>query len=376
MNAQRDIANAAFSRTSAALRVAAGARTAQARRANAAASQPVAQASQPTFIGRHADANPRNTLRRVAACALAALALAGCAKEPPQALGTLEWDRITLPAPAAEKVVRIDVREGQRVKAGARVLQLELDRTRSQLQAAQAQAQQSAQALAELEAGPRSEAIDQARANLAAAQAQQRDASAYYERVRPLGQRQLIAAADVDRARAAAGNAVAQVRAAEAALLELERGNRREDIAQGRAALAAAQAQAAVQQVTFGKLDVLAPRDGVVDSLPYKLGDQAPVGSPLAVMLVGPRPFARVYVPETLRQDVRVGRAAKVYVEGRARAWNGRVRMIRSESSFTPYYALIGEDAARLSYLCEVELSDADAVDLPAGLPVRAEFAP
>ncbi|NNC25003.1 hemolysin secretion protein D, partial [Salinisphaera sp. USBA-960] len=82
---------------------------------------------------------------------------------------------------------------------------------------------------------------------------------------------------------AAAGNAVAQVRAAEAALLELERGNRREDIAQGRAALAAAQAQAAVQQVTFGKLDVLAPRDGVVDSLPYKLGDQAPVGSPLAV---------------------------------------------------------------------------------------------
>ncbi|EEF93386.1 hypothetical protein CATMIT_01985, partial [Catenibacterium mitsuokai DSM 15897] len=37
MNAQRDIANAAFSRTSAALRVAAGARAAQARRANAAA---------------------------------------------------------------------------------------------------------------------------------------------------------------------------------------------------------------------------------------------------------------------------------------------------------------------------------------------------
>ncbi|QWP79371.1 HlyD family efflux transporter periplasmic adaptor subunit [Lysobacter sp. K5869] len=314
--------------------------------------------------------------KRTSLIALLALALSACAADKPQALGTLEWDRITLPAPVAEKVVRIDVREGQRVKAGTRVLQLEPDRGRSQLQAAQAQAQQSAEALAELEAGPRREAIDQARANLAAAQAQQRDASAYFERVRPLGQRQLIAAAEVDRARAAAGNAVAQVRAAEAALLELERGNRREDIAQGRAALAAAQAQAAVQQVSFGKLDVVAPRDGVVDSLPYKLGDQAPVGSPLAVMLVGAHPFARVYVPETIRQDVRVGRAAKVYVEGRERAWNGRVRMIRSESSFTPYYALTGEDAARLSYLCEVELTDADAIDLPAGLPVRAEFAP
>ncbi len=28
--------------------------------------------------------------------------------------------------------------------------------------------------------------------------------------------------------------------------------------------------------------------------------------------------------------------------------------MIRSEAAFTPYYALIGEDAARLSYLAEV----------------------
>ncbi|QWF18520.1 HlyD family secretion protein [Lysobacter capsici] len=307
---------------------------------------------------------------------LSASLLAACAKHQPQALGTLEWDRVTLPAPAAEKIVRIDVREGQRVKAGTRVLQLELDRTRSQLNAAQAQARQSADALAELEAGPRSETIAQARANLAAAQAQQRDASAYYARVQPLGQRQLIAAADVDRARAAAGNAQAQVRAAQAALLELEHGSRREDIAQGQAALAAAQAQAQVQAVTFGKLDVLAPRDGVVDSLPYKLGDQAPVGSPLAVMLVGARPYARVYVPEPIRQDVRVGSQARVYIEGREQAWNGRVRMIRSESSFTPYYALTGEDAARLSYLAEVELSDAKSADLPAGLPVRVEFAP
>jgi HlyD family secretion protein len=49
--------------------------------------------------------------------------------------------------------------------------------------------------------------------------------------------------------------------------------------------------------------------------------------------------------------------------------------MIRSEPSFTPYYALIGEDAARLSYLAEIQL-DKDAGELPAGLPVRVEFEP
>ena len=38
----------------------------------------------------------------------------------------------------------------------------------------------------------------------------------------------------------------------------------------------------------------------------------------------------------------------------RDNAYAGKVRMIRSEPDFTPYYALIGEDAARLSYLAEV----------------------
>lgn len=312
-------------------------------------------------------------LRTLALIAAAAALLAACKEDKQQALGTLEFDRITLPAPAAEKIVRIDVREGQQVAAGARLMQLELTRTQSQLAAATAQAQQSWQALQELEAGPRSEDIAQARANLSAAQAQAADAQAYYARLQPLGRQKLVAASDVDRARAAAGNARAQVHAAQAALLELERGTRIEQIAQGRSALAAAEAQAATQAVTLEKLDLVAPRAGRIDSVPYKLGDQAPVGAPLVVMLVGDAPYARVYVPEPIRADVKVGQAARVFVDGREGALNGRVRMIRSEPSFTPYYALIGKDAARLSYLAEIQL-EKNAAELPAGLPLRVEF--
>jgi HlyD family secretion protein len=62
-----------------------------------------------------------------------------------------------------------------------------------------------------------------------------------------------------------------------------------------------------------------------------------------------------------------------VFVDGRAAPLAGRVRTIRNDPVFTPYYALIGKDAARLSYLAEIELG-ADAADLPAGLPVRVEF--
>jgi HlyD family secretion protein len=303
-----------------------------------------------------------------------ALAAGGCKREPEPLLGTLEWDRITLPAPVSERIVALDVREGEQVRAGTRLLRLEPDRTRSQLQSLQAQSSQREQSLQELVNGPRREQIAQAQAQLAAAQAQARDASAYYARLQPLGKQQLVAAADVDRARAAAGDAQAQVRAAEQALLELRNGTRAEEVAQGESALRAAQAEAAVQAVNLDKLDIVAPRDGRVDSLPYKLGDQAPVGAALAIMLVGDSPYARIYVPATVRARVAIGQTLPVSVSGSSEVFQGRVRMIRSEPMFTPYYALSGSDAERLTYLAEVQLP-ASANRLPVGVPVQVRLA-
>lgn len=299
----------------------------------------------------------------------------GCTDEPPQALGTLEYDRIALPSPAAERIVAIDVREGEHVVAGQTLLRLEATRVQSTTDAVQAEAQRQREALSELEAGPRRESIARARAQLAAAQAQTREARAYYQRLQPLARQRLVAAAELDRARAAAANADAQVLVAHAALAELEHGTRTEQLAQGRSAARAAAAQAVAQQATLDKLRVVAPRAGRVDSLPYRLGDQAPVGAPLAILLVGDAPYARIYVPAPSRAGADVGDAVRVFVDGRAGALRGRLRMIRSEPSFTPYYALIGKDAARLSYLAEVDLTDKQAARLPAGLPVRVEFA-
>jgi HlyD family secretion protein len=303
---------------------------------------------------------------------IATVVLSGCTDEAPQVLGTLEYDRISLPAPSAERIVSVEVHEGDRVKAGAIVMTLERTRIAAQNDVAQAQAQQQRDALAELEAGTRVEQIAQARAELARAQAQASDARAYFARLQPLGQRKLVAAVDVDRARAAANSADAQMRAAQSFLSEMEHGARRERIDQARAAVDAADAQVAAQSVSLDKLQIVAPRNGRIDSLPYKLGDQAPIGAPLALLLVGDAPYARVYVPEPMRANVKIGDRATVHVDGQS-GIVGHVRAIRSEPSFTPYYALSGKDAARLSYLAEIVLDN--AADLPAGLPVRVEFA-
>ncbi|MEN1943376.1 HlyD family efflux transporter periplasmic adaptor subunit [Luteimonas sp. MJ293] len=319
--------------------------------------------------------SPRITLRRGAAAlaVLAAITLVGCGKTGPQALGTLEYDRITVPAPEGERITGIHVREGQQVGEGTALLTLERTRGDARLMASLAEASQRREALLELQAGPRREDIAQARASLAATRAQARDARARYQRLAPLGSQQLVSAADVDAARAAAESAEAQVRAGQAALDELLNGARPEQLAQASAALQAAQARFRAEEATAEKLSVVAPRAGRVDSLPYRSGDQAPIGAPLAVLLVGDAPYARIHVPQPIREQVDVGDRVRVRLEGSGRTFAGEVRMIRSEPAFTPYYALTGDDVARLGYLAEVQLEPA-AGGLPAGLPVLVEF--
>lgn len=305
--------------------------------------------------------------------ALPCLLLAGCADDPSYALGTLERDRIALPAPVAERIAEIAVREGQPIAAGDLLLVLEPERTAARSAAADAELARAQAALAEAVAGPRSEAIAAAEAQLRGAQGVSASARSELARVRSLVSRRALADADLDRAQAAADAAVASERSAAESLRALRTGTRREQVAQAEAAVAAAQAAVDSLQIDLARTRIAAPRAGVVDDLPFEVGDQVPVGTPLAILLVGERPYARVYVPEPLRAGIAVGTPARVRLHSGGAEYAGRVRAIHAEPTFTPYYALAGEDASRLSWLAEIELGD-DAVALPVGLPLRAEF--
>lgn len=310
--------------------------------------------------------------RRVLACGLAGL-LVACSPSPPQVLGTLEWDRIALPAPVSERIAAVSVHEGETVAAGAAVVTLESARTQARLDSARAQLTSAQEALKKLRLGARSEDIAQARAQVAGAQSVATNARQALARTRAEFARQVVPRASLDAAIAQSGSADASVQTAQQALAVLLHGSRPEDIAQAQAAVAAAQANVDSVAVDLQRVRVSAPRAGRIDSIPYKQGDQPPVGAPLAIELVGDSPYARVYVPEPLRAGVQIGDAARVVVDGRGGTFAGRVRAIRSEPSFTPYYALSGEDAPRLSYLAEIQLGK-DAASLPVGVPVHVEF--
>ena len=311
--------------------------------------------------------------------ALLALVLlgSGCTREvEPIALGTLEWDRIELVAEAAEPIVEIAVREGDAVAQGALVARLDDTRLQSEAAAAEADAGRLRAVLAEQRAGARVEELDEARARVRQAQSQLKDARQQLERIRTMRTRGLVAEAELDRARNAQETRAAELSAAQARLALLQQGTRAESIAQTEAAIAAAEARRDAAARNASRLRLVAPRAGRIESLPFEPGDQPPRGATLATLLVGDRPHARVYIPSAWRAQVRNGSRFALEVEGVATAFTARVRTLASEPSFTPYYALTGEDASRLVYLAELDIEGDGAKDLPAGLPVRATHLP
>ena len=306
------------------------------------------------------------------ATATLAASLAACHRgENAAIVGSLEWDRVEVTAELAEPVLRWDVAEGDRVEAGAALLEQDPRRQDARIAEAMGSLMQAEGKLAELTNGARIETIDTARANLARAHAVESDAQMDYDRNVELKKRDLIAAAAVDQARATLHQDTASTKAYEAQLLELTHGTRPEQIDQAHAAVAAAKGTLEQLELTRARLTIRAPRAGRVDALPFHPGDQPPVGAALVSMLVGDAPYARVFVPAPRRGDIKQGDSFDVKLED-GRMFTAKVRSIRSEASFTPYYALAGDDAARLVYRAELVLQGDGAADLPAGLPVSA----
>ncbi|HEY3518087.1 MAG TPA: HlyD family efflux transporter periplasmic adaptor subunit [Gammaproteobacteria bacterium] len=316
----------------------------------------------------------RVNFRLLAPALLASAALAGCDDPgPAPILGTLEWDRVAVTAELAEPVLRWDVAEGDRVEAGATVLELDARRQEARIAEARSDLAMSEARLAELTNGATIETIDAARANLARTRAAQEDAESEYTRVAELRKRELVAQSAVDQALAARNQRRAETSQADAQLRELTRGTRPEQIDQATAAVAAARAALDTLKLTRERLTVRAPRAGRIDALPFRAGDQPPVGAELVSMLVGDTPYARVFVPAPRRTEIDVGTRFEIYVEGVEKPFTAKLRSIRSEPSFTPYYALAGDDASRLVFRAELLLDSGPGVaELPAGLPITA----
>jgi HlyD family secretion protein len=307
----------------------------------------------------------------------AGLVSAGCSRayREGEVLGTLERDRLELVAESNERIVELPVPEGDRVSAGALLARQEAGTMEPRLEQRRASVAEAERRLEELVNGPRAREVDEARATLKGAEGQLASEQREYERVRELVQKKLLPDSDLDLASARRDAALAARDEARARLRLLNEGTRAEQIAQARAAVEGAKAALAELELIAERYAVRAPRPGLVEALPFEIGERPPVGAPLAILLADGAPYARVHVPEPLRAAYTPGSTVAVHVDGVSEAITGKVRYVSAQASFTPYYALTQQDRSRLAYLAEITLEGAAAEKLPAGVPVQVRLA-
>ncbi|MGI2131197.1 HlyD family secretion protein [Shewanella baltica] len=301
------------------------------------------------------------------------LQLAACSQESPSVLGTVERDRLTLTAPVGELITQVNVVEGQQVKAGEVLLTLDSTSANARLAQRQAELEQAKAKLSEAVTGARLEDIERAKAVLDGANASVKEAQRAFERTNRLYATKVLSQADLDTARAARDTSLAKQAEAEQSLRLLENGTRSEQLEQAKAAVTAASASVAIEQKALADLSLVAARDAVVDTLPWRVGDRIAAGTQLIGLLASEDPYVRVYLPATWLDRVKAGDKVNIRVDGREMPIAGTVRNIRSQPAYTPFYALNERDRARLMYLTDITISAAGK-DLPTGMALAVEL--
>jgi len=287
-------------------------------------------------------------------------------------VGTLERDRVEVSAESNEPIIAIHVSDGQVLKAGDLMFEQDPARLENLLAQQIALEAQSAARLAELERGPRPETIREARAQLESAQASAKNAAANLKRAQDIFDRDLSDQQSLDLATTRRKTAVAAEQAAAESLERLLNGTTVEELQQAAAALEATEAGVARIRLDIERLKIHAPVDGMLDKRLYQIGERPLAGATIGVVLDSSRTYARIYVPETLRSSVQPGRKLDVRIDGQERVFEGTVRWVSADASFTPYFALTEHDRSRLSYLAEVDVPRASS--LPSGVPLEVDF--
>ena len=288
-------------------------------------------------------------------------------------VGQLESDRVELTAEFSQTIVSRLVVEGQQVSKGTAIIQQDTARADAIVREAEALLAQHQARLAELIRGPRREQISAAQASVDGAIQELEFRQTELRRITELLDRKLSSPGEHDSARAALDAAGSNLEIDRAKLAELLTGTTIEELDQASAAVDQMEARLERLQIDRDRLLTRAPADGVIDSLLFEPGERPAPGQPMAILLSGKQPYARIYVTAALRAVVTPGTAVRIYVDGIIAPFDGQVRWVASEASFTPYFALTEHDRGRLTYLAKVDF-EVVGERLPDGVPVEVEL--
>jgi HlyD family secretion protein len=273
-------------------------------------------------------------------CAFLALGLSiflsSCGNRRNAVSGTIEVDEAHVGPRMAGRVEKIFAQEGDRLREGQMIAQLEASELRARRDLAAAQ-------------------IDTAIRDADAQSAQLEFLRADAKRQADLLKRRVVSPNDSERADSAAK---AQEKSLEAAQMK---------IIQARAQLADIEAQ-------VKEMQVLAPAESTLEVLNVKVGDVLPPNGEVATLLLPQHLWVRVYVPEPWLGLIKIGDQVRVRVDSfPGKDFPGEVEQVNRQAEFTPRNVQTVEDRIRQVFGVKVRLPNNDD-RLRAGMAADVYF--
>ena len=175
---------------------------------------------------------------------------------------------------------------------------------------------------------------------------------------------------DLDQAQAQVLRASAAVKGSEAGKLDVKR--RQEDLVGRQAEVERERAQIALIDAQLQDTTANSPIDGVVLVKSADVGEVVAPGT--AVVTVGDldHPWLRAYIKETDLNRVRTGSKVKVTTDG-GKAFEGRVSFISPDAEFTPKQIQTTEERVKLVYRIKIEVNNPNH-ELKSNEPADAEI--
>ncbi len=250
----------------------------------------------------------------------------GCSKSnsvpPNSASGTIETDEVRVASRYGGRVEKILVAEGDVLKTGQEMVELEAQELRARHDLFQAQ-------LAELNAGPRKEEMEAAKHDWEALVTALEQANTDAKRAADLFAQKTVPETEREQTATRVRTLEKNAAAAKSRYDLLLAGTRPERLDQARAQLAEIDAQ-------LREMKVSSPSDSVLEVLSVKVGDVLAPNQELATLLLTNHLWVRVYVPEPWLGHIKLGEAAKVRVDSEpGKDYSGNIEQIARAAEFT-----------------------------------------
>ncbi len=283
--------------------------------------------------------------------------------------GNVDIRQIQLAFHGTGRIQKLTVQEGDYVKSGDLVAEIDPVRYEASMARAAAELAAQEQVLARLVAGTRPEEIREAQARVKAAEAKWEDAKLVYERTKRLFGDKTVPKQKLDDAEAAFESARADLDAARQALALAVKGPREEDIAAARAQVRASEAALRLAERELADTKLYAPAPGVIQNRILEQGDMAFPETPVFTLALTNPIWVRAYIEEPDLGKIAPGMKAYVNTDSfPGKIYRGWIGFISPTAEFTPKEVQTTELRTKLVYRIRVYACNPEG-ELRLGMP-------